>query len=162
MSQLILSFALMMAAVTIHLVGGLAVLLRLRPKIDAATCHPLLHALRLVIALFAALLLFHLMQVGLWALLYSWQIGWDLSTALYFSSVTYATIGYGDVVPPVEWRLAAAMQGLTGVLMLGWSSAMVFALVSRLLAAPIAALPSDRVGTVGSADQTARSKCGGH
>jgi hypothetical protein len=141
-----LSFALMGIAVSIHLVGGLAVLLRLRPKMDAATSHPLLHALRLVIALFCALLLLHLMQVGLWALLYSWQIGWDLSTALYFSSVTYATIGYGDVVPPVEWRLAAAMQGLTGVLMLGWSSAMVFALVSRLLAAPIAAPTNGRVG----------------
>jgi hypothetical protein len=146
MSHLILSFALMAAAVVIHLVGGLAVLLRLRPKMDTETRHPLLHALRLVIALFSVLLLLHLMQVGLWALLYSWQIGWDLQTALYFSSVTYATIGYGDVVPPVEWRLAAAMQGLTGVLMLGWSSAMVFALVSRLLAAPISAPTNGGVG----------------
>lgn len=146
MRHLIPSFLLMAAAVAIQLVGGLAVLLRLRPKMDAASRHPLLHALRLVLVLFFALLLLHLMQVGLWALLYSWQIGWDLSTALYFSSVTYATIGYGDVVPPVEWRLVAAMQGLTGVLMLGWSSAMVFALVSRLLAAPISAPTNGTVG----------------
>ena len=146
MRHLIPSFLLMAAAVAIQLVGGLAVLLRLRPKMDAASPHPLLHALRLVLVLFFALLLLHLMQVGLWALLYSWQIGWDLSTALYFSSVTYATIGYGDVVPPPQWRLAAAMQGLTGVLMLGWSSAMVFALVSRLLAAPISVPTNGRGG----------------
>jgi voltage-gated potassium channel Kch len=56
-----------------------------------------------------------------------------MNTALYFSTVTYATIGYGDVVPPAEWRLVAVMEGLTGVLMLGWSSALVFAVVVRLI-----------------------------
>ena len=45
---------------------------------------------------------------------------------------TNATIGYGDVVPPPEWRLVAVLEGLTGVLMLGWSSALVFAVVTRL------------------------------
>jgi hypothetical protein len=117
-------------------VGGLAVILYLRPRMDAQARHPLLHALRLVIELFTVLLLLHLTQVGLWALLYWWQIGWDLNTAIYFSTRTYATIWYGDVVPPPEWRFVAVMQGLTGVLMLGWSSAMVFALVTRLLDAP--------------------------
>jgi voltage-gated potassium channel len=131
-AHLIPGFALMAAAVAIHLVGGLAVILYLRPKMRVEARHPLLYAMRLVIALFVALLVLHLMQVGLWALLYWWQIGWDFNTAIYFSTVTYATIGYGDVVPPAEWRLVAVMQGLTGVLMLGWSSAMVFALVSGL------------------------------
>jgi len=78
------------------------------------------------------LLLLHLMQVSLWALLYWWRIGWDFNTALYFSTVTYATIRYGDVVPPPQWRLVAVTEGLTGVLMLGWSSALVFAVVVRL------------------------------
>lgn len=123
----------MAVAVAIHLVGGLAVILYLRERTNALARRPLLHALRLVVELFAALLLLHLMQVGLWALLYWWQIGWDFNTAIYFSTVTYATIGYGDVVPPTEWRLVAVMEGLTGVLMLGWSSAMVFAVVTRLL-----------------------------
>ena len=89
-----------------------------------------------MVELFAALLLLHLLQVGLWALLYWWRIGWDLNAAVYFSTVTYATIGYGDVVPPPEWRLVAVMEGRTGVLMLGWSSAVVFAVVTRLLDAP--------------------------
>jgi hypothetical protein len=126
----------MAVAVAIHLVGGLAVILYLRPQMDAQARHPLLHALRLVIELFTALLLLHLTQVGLWALLYQWQIGWDLNTAIYFSTTTYATIGYGDVVPPPEWRLVAVMEGLTGVLMLGWSSAMVFAVVARFINSP--------------------------
>jgi voltage-gated potassium channel len=126
----------MAVAVAIHLLGGLAVILYLRQRVDAEARRPLLHALRIVVELFAALLLLHVTQVGLWALLYRWQIGWDLNTAFYFSTVTYATIGYGDVVPPPEWRLVAVMEGLTGVLMLGWSSAMVFAVVTRLFNSP--------------------------
>lgn len=123
----------MTAAVAIHLVGGLAVLLRLQRWMAVEPRHPTLRALLVLVALFAALMVLHLMQVSLWALLYWWRIGWDLNTALYFSTTTYATIGYGDVVPPAEWRLVAVMEGLTGVLMLGWSSALVFAIVMRLM-----------------------------
>ena len=83
----------MAVAVAIHLVGGLAVILYLRPRMDAQACHPLLHALGLVIQIFAALLLLHLTQVGLWALLYWWQIGWDLNTALYHHGKTPALPG---------------------------------------------------------------------
>jgi len=136
LSHLITGLLLMTAAVVIHLVGGLAVLLWLERSAAVEPRHPTLRALLVLIALFAALILLHLMQVSVWALLYWWQIGWDFNTALYFSTTTYATIGYGDVVPPVEWRLVAVMEGLTGVLMLGWSSAMVFAIVMRLMQSP--------------------------
>jgi len=132
MDHLLLGFALMTGAVAIHLVGGLAAIVFLRGRIAPGARPPLGHAFLLLVGLFAALLSLHLMQVSLWALLYWWRIGWDFSTALYFSTVTYATIGYGDVVPPTEWRLVAVMEGLTGVLMLGWSSALVFAVVVRL------------------------------
>ena len=132
MIQLILAFALMVGAVAIHLVGGLAVILHLRRRVAVQAADSMLFALRILVELFAALLLLHLMQVSLWALLYWWRIGWDFNTALYFSTVTYATIGYGDVVPPPQWRLVAVTEGLTGVLMLGWSSALVFAVVVRL------------------------------
>jgi len=132
MRNLMVGFALMAVAVAIHLLGGLAAILHLRRRAAGLAQTSVLHALPLLIELFAVLLLLHLMQVSLWALLYWWRIGWDFNTALYFSAVTYATIGYGDVVPPPEWRLLAVTEGLTGVLMLGWSSAMVFALVVRL------------------------------
>jgi hypothetical protein len=132
MIQLILGFALMVGAVAIHLVGGLAVILRLRRRVAAHPGDSTLFALKVLVELFAALLALHLMQVSLWALLYWWQIEWDFNTALYFSTVTYATIGYGDVVPPPQWRLVAVTEGLTGVLMLGWSSALVFSVVVRL------------------------------
>ena len=56
----------------------------------------------------------------------------DPETAAYFSAVTYTTVGYGDLVPPAEWRLLAGMEGLTGILMCGWSTGYFFAVVSRI------------------------------
>jgi hypothetical protein len=132
MIQLAFGFALTALAVAIHLVGGMAQVMRLHRRAATRAPRSLLHALPLLVELFAILLLLHLAQVSLWALLYWQQIGWDFNTALYFSTVTYATIGYGDVVPPPAWRLVAVTEGLTGVLMLGWSSAMVFAVVAKL------------------------------
>jgi hypothetical protein len=83
----------MTVAVAIHLFGGLLLLMHWRQQVDGSARNPLLHIFRLVLEHFAALLLLHLIQVGLWALLYWWQIGWDLNTVLYFSTTTYATIG---------------------------------------------------------------------
>lgn len=47
----------------------------------------------------------------------------DFSTALYFSTITFSTVGYGDVVPHPEWRLLAALEGVNGFLLIGWSTA---------------------------------------
>jgi hypothetical protein len=75
----------------------------------------------------------HLIEITLWAIFYLVAgVMPDFATASYFSAVTYATIGYGDVVPPEGWRLLAAMEGLAGILMCAWSGGFIFAIVSRL------------------------------
>lgn len=78
----------------------------------------------------------HLLEATVLALFYAWKSVFpDLSSAGYFSIVTYTTVGYGDLVPPAEWRLAAGVEGLTGILMCGWSAAFIFAVVSRMYGA---------------------------
>ncbi len=47
----------------------------------------------------------------------------DFDTAFYFSASAFATIGFTDVAPSPEWRLLAAMEGITGFLIMGWSAA---------------------------------------
>ena len=75
----------------------------------------------------------HLMEISVWAIFYVVAgVMPDFETASYFSAVTYATIGYGDVVPPEGWRLLAAMEGLAGILMCAWSGGFIFAIVARL------------------------------
>ena len=79
----------------------------------------------------------HLLEITVWGLYYYWRdILPDVETSVYFSAVTYATIGYGDVVPPLDWRLLAGMEGLIGILMCGWSGGFFFATVSRMYLAP--------------------------
>lgn len=82
----------------------------------------------------------HLTEIMVWAAFYVWRdVMPNLEIAGYFSAVTYATIGYGDVVPPAEWRLLASMEGLTGILMCAWSGGFIFAIVLRLQEARAAA-----------------------
>ena len=58
----------------------------------------------------------------------------DAESSFYFSGVTYATIGYGELVLPKEWRLFGPVEGLTGILMCGLSTAFLFATLSRIYA----------------------------
>jgi hypothetical protein len=78
------------------------------------------------------LMLVHLIEISVWGLFYGWQ-GYlpDAETALYFSGVTYTTVGYGDLVLPKPWRMFAPLEALTGILMSGLSTGLFFAIVTR-------------------------------
>ena len=78
----------------------------------------------------------HLVEIAIWASFFAWhQMFPDIETAFYFSAVTYTTVGYGDLVLPPKWRLIAGVEGLTGILMCGWSTGFLFAVVSRMYSA---------------------------
>jgi len=87
----------------------------------------------LLLRLFVGIVLMHVTQVGLWALVF-WRAGElsTLETAVYFSLTTYTTIGFGDVVLGPGWRVVAGIEGLTGILLVGWSTAFVFTVVNRM------------------------------
>ena len=76
----------------------------------------------------------HLLQIALWAGYYRFQGCFpDFRTALYFSGVSYSTLGYGDVLLPPEWRMLGPSEGLTGILMCGLSTGLFFAIAHRIL-----------------------------
>jgi voltage-gated potassium channel Kch len=72
-------------------------------------------------------------QIWLWAIIHL-SIGAfpDIATALYFSTVTFSTLGYGDVLPPEKWRLLAALEAVNGFLLIGWSTAYLIAASTRV------------------------------
>jgi hypothetical protein len=47
----------------------------------------------------------------------------NFEAALYLSTITFSTVGYGDIIPAAQWRLVAALEGITGFLIIGWSTA---------------------------------------
>jgi hypothetical protein len=56
----------------------------------------------------------------------------DLETALYFSTVSFSSLGFGDVLMPLEWRLVSAIEGVNGLILIGWSTAFLMSLMARL------------------------------
>jgi Ion channel len=78
------------------------------------------------------LIFIHLLEIAVWALFFWLQKCLpDVESSFYFSGVTYATIGYGDLVLLKEWRLFGPVEGLTGILMCGLSTAFFFIVVSK-------------------------------
>jgi hypothetical protein len=73
------------------------------------------------------------LQVMLWALLYDLGGALDsFSDALYFSLVTFTSLGYGDVTVGLDWRLVAGCQALSGLLLVGWSTALLVVVLQRI------------------------------
>ena len=76
------------------------------------------------------MLLGNFLQMAVWAVLFI-LIGEfdDFATALYFSGVNFATLGYGDIVMSPQWRLLGPMEAANGILMFGVSTAAMTAAV---------------------------------
>lgn len=90
---------------------------------------PLYNVLGIILLMFVALFL----QVCLWALAYLLLGAIEgLEQALYFSMVTFTTLGYGDVVLPARWNLLSSIEGANGIIMFGWTTAIVMAVVQRV------------------------------
>lgn len=86
----------------------------------------------LTIWMFLAIVL----EAGLWALLYLFDPLLtnlpDLETAFYFSMVTFTTLGFGDVVLTGPWRTLASIQAANGVIIFGWTTALIFYFIQRI------------------------------
>lgn len=72
-------------------------------------------------------------EVWLWAAVYMLLgVFADFETALYFSTSTFSTVGYGDVIIDTSWRLLAALESVNGFLLIGWSTAYLIAASMRV------------------------------
>lgn len=131
---LLLLFVLVSACVAIHGLGmilGLSWLKRTRP---AHHHHFSLPAMFWMLArVVFGLLMLHLLQILVWAACYQWSGCFpDYTTSFYYSATSYSTVGYGDVIPPGNWRILGAVEAVTGILMFGWSTGVLFSVVNHL------------------------------
>jgi hypothetical protein len=89
-----------------------------------------------MIATVSVLMLAHIAEVIVWALAYAMvdavPSGADV---LDFAFVNYTTLGYGNVIPVERWRLLGPMTAMNGVLMFGWSTAVIFEVLRRSMRA---------------------------
>ena len=135
LAQIILGAAMI---VIITLIQGVFTMLgieRLRDHLERRTTKSLVHS-TLKLAVFVLwLFLATIIEVWTWATLYLalGAIG-TLEKAVYFSTVTFTTLGFGDVTLDEEWRLLSAFEAANWLLMFGWSTALVFAAVQWVYA----------------------------
>jgi hypothetical protein len=130
--QLALASLMVLVTIVIHLLGLGALIRLLRTHQQMG---PRLHMPPILLLLFAALglLATHTVEIWLYAGLYlALHAAADFESALYFSTGTYASIGYGDVLLSKSWRILGAIEGATGVVMLGWSTAFLVSVLSQL------------------------------
>jgi hypothetical protein len=95
---------------------------------------PRLHLMLVMVGTAAALMVAHTLEVFVWALAYSLVGAAPAdSDLLYFAFVNYTTLGYGDITPVQAWRLTGPMTAMNGILMFGWSTAVLFEVLRKTL-----------------------------
>lgn len=80
------------------------------------------------------LFLGHVLQFATWAILYEYLDEFsDFETAFYFSTVSFTSLGYGDIILSKEWRLLGGLEAANGVLMFGLSAGAILSVMTKLL-----------------------------
>ncbi|CDM59397.1 potassium channel family protein [Rhizobium favelukesii] len=118
--QIVTGTGVLLATIFIH---GMAVMLLFRIGRGPLTgTRKLSGYARLGISYFfvTGFVIAHMIEIMLWATVYR------LGGRLYFSAITFATIGYGDITLSNEWQLASAIEGVNGILLFGWTTAFLF------------------------------------
>lgn len=79
-------------------------------------------------------LMAHTSEILLWSVVYKLidAVPPDVQI-VYFAFVNYTTLGYGDVNPVEQWRLLGPMTAMNGILLFGWSTAVIFEILRRAL-----------------------------
>ena len=101
---------------------------------EIATSRLWLRLIVVMIATVSVLMVAHFAEVLVWTLIYAIvnvaPAGTDL---IYFAFVNYTTLGYGDVTPVERWHLLGPMTAMNGVLLFGWSTAVIFEALRNVL-----------------------------
>ena len=76
----------------------------------------------------------HLLAIAVWAVVFLLCGAFpEFGTAYYHSAVNYTTLGYGDLLLTPSWRLLGPLEAANGALMVGVSTAIIFAVMQRLI-----------------------------
>ncbi len=81
------------------------------------------------------MIVLHFVEILMWAMAYLLVAAEELETveaAIYFSAVTFTTLGYGDITLSPTWRLLSGFEAIGGIVLIGWTAAMLYAMLQRM------------------------------
>lgn len=132
--QILVGTAISVGNIAIHAFLMATVIWAARAALSITSFRPSFRLIAVMIAVVSFLMAAHLAEVLVWALAYAVveaaPAGSDL---VYFAFVNYTTLGYGDVTPVERWHLLGPMTATNGVLLFGWSTAVIFEMLRRTL-----------------------------
>lgn len=134
----IISLAVIFATIFIH---GLATVWYVKLLLRRSSSPD--HKMKLNTALYLLsmsaifLMILHFVEITLWATVFMLipdiqQLA-SFEEAIYFSMITYTTVGYGDITLETHWRIMSGFAAMDGILLFGWSAAMLYTVVQRIL-----------------------------
>jgi len=132
--QLLVGSSVSAINIAIHSLWTVAVIGLVRGLALGTAGRPSLPLSGVMVATALVLMLAHMLEIVVWSLAY-WVLGAAPagSDLLYFAFVNYTTLGYGDVLPVKAWLLIGPMAAMNGILMFGWSTAVLFEVLQKTI-----------------------------
>lgn len=135
--QILIGSAMIALTVVIHTAGIVGLIAYLRARGVGIVSHRnYIGMMQVLVLIILGIFFLHTVEICSWAVLYLWFGEFEnLERALYFSTVTFTTLGYGDVTLQERWQLLSGIEAANGIILFGVSTAFVFAVIRRLFEA---------------------------
>src|SRR6476646_5062897 len=131
LTELMLAFGIVAVCVIIHVSGLMMLADQLTKRVRTEGKNNLVREIGSLTLVFGVVVILHMLETAVWAVFYfGRQLFPNFETSLYFSLTTYTAIGFGDVVLPDNWRLLGGVEGISGLLLCGLSTAFLFLIVT--------------------------------
>lgn len=132
--QVLMGGAISVCNIVIHALVMTAVV-RTSQATAKAALQPNLLLIVVMVATVSVLMAAHAIEIIVWSLAYGLV---DAAPAnanrVYFAFVNYTTLGYGDVLPVERWQLLGPITAMSGILLFGWSTAVIFEVLRKTMA----------------------------
>jgi hypothetical protein len=132
--QLLLGSAVSLGNIAIHAAVMATVVSTARRSLKWEPRWPQIWLAAALVVTVGILMIAHVAEVMVWALSYNFlSVVPPEADVIYFAFVSYATLGYGDIVPTERWRLLGPMAAMNGALLFGWSTAVIFEVLRQAM-----------------------------
>jgi len=134
LSQFLVGAAVSMGNIVVHAMLMTVVVQVAQTAGRKATRRPSLRLTMVMIATVSVLMAAHASEVIVWSLAYAIVGAVPSNTDfVYFAFVNYTTLGYGDITPVARWQLLGPMTAMNGILLFGWSTAVIFDVLRKTM-----------------------------
>ncbi len=138
LDDLAVAVIMVLLTVAIHAFGLDRIMRTVETRLYAAgKAGHISHIYKMMLSGVCVLGIFFLITVHIWLWAFAYEIldvkeFKTLEDAVYFSVVTFTTLGYGDIVLKDEWRVLSGIEAANGIVLLGWGTAFLFEIMQMI------------------------------